>query len=1506
MSMAPPAARRKSDAAAERRRQLEEWKKKKEAQRKRQSIGGRTSLGGGAASSRPSISGVSDYSRRGSSGTVGSVAQGTPTSRLHAAREGVQQWDKDRRVGAKLAVNDAAARRKKSISPPTATAARPPNPSSSSGKKKKTLGVVTRGTPSPPVAIRAAKENTPPSQGKALVPSPEAVSAFVASLRSVDVSNHHSPSLNNVVRSGAGPGLKMAATSWMNAPQYSSPPVMSTPRSGVSRAKTVAAARASLHRSASGGTQPVRQQQSREKQQTQTGPSPRSVALAEKNEAERREKLLAAQMATMNEERTQMQSNLALLGVKMGDLETEAETRRTELEREKAIAAAAHAALESARLEKLAAVEEKEFTIEAQAGMLQQLSAELERAEKCREDAERAKSSKDDKLARTQLELEKCAKELAQKQHQIHHMQSGGDIMGRDSLGSSVGRVSLGGGRRSSVYGGGQDVMEDLRQAESVARQSQERLIELVAAKQAAERDASDARAAAAKWESEVTARRGEVEMMQEELEACLEVERTERRKAEELYEMAKEEKAGLERIVSTRAEEISTLEERLVEATAAADEIRAGIEERDQLLRDGDAMLEQKEAELDQAAEYALSLQNNLDELRAEQERMRAEKDAGSPPRPSEEENARNKEALILHLKSENEAQVKAAEREIETLKFQLEERDVAVSDAEGKLAAREAECAKLQSEVFAKSNALSPLKQRADAAQNVLNAMEKELDSRDAQLRTVTDQLMAAMSAEKRQTRAVARLEMSLAEREETVRNMNEQLREVSTKAGMASAVKKERDQYHQMFENAENARRTLEQSLASNRDENVHRLHLAQQERAAALSRAEALQATVSSKEAQAQSLVEKASAAERAAEFERTKLAGLAAAADEAVENANAQVIETRAELEGQMLQMRTELGHQVEEAEARVGEVQSAAEARVAFVESQLKASLEEVARLTGELESARRSQVSSDVDRQLRLRLEGEVHVAKTNVASANVRVEEARAALKAAEDRSLELEQRLVDAERQLRVERRDKEERLEVAAKLQAEREDAAAHATRELEGRLHAAESAAEAGAAEVDRLNAAVVSLRSEVTDAGGLSAEAAAKIAHLEDELAAADTLITTAKAEAADYKSKADDTEKESLFFLGEMQVAVADAEKKIVALHKTVASRDLKLSQLTAEVKALKEVLRDREEKLGNVDARTAAMKKAHHEELESMKGEGDGHSIMLEMETNQLRENLEDKRSKIKRLQEDLGVASDKNKTLLDQCERARAAQSIAEETAADALKVRDEFAAAMKSQHETNSRANAAADEAYKLHVEELEDELKYERTRAAALAREAWKRGMRPDDLSGDAATALEDLVGEEMSAASPQTRIQWMTESATKIDFAKFKSSVEKIAAGKRGPGLAAAGTPVGAERPMLLSQLVSSVKKAAPIPATVTPTAQPRFLAMANKENGSVNGFTPSPAAARLKRSKNGNENDAENVVAALGKMEMTVGDDRRITRGLSRREALTEMRNGN
>ena len=358
MSMAPPAARRKSDAAAERRRQLEEWKKKKEAQRKRQSTGGRSSLGG-AASSRPSVSGVSDVSnaRRISSG---SVAQGTPTSRSHAAREGVQQWDKDRRASAKLAVNDAAARRKKSVSPANTATTRAP--SSSSSKKK-----AARGTPSPPVAVRAsAKENTPP-EGKALVPSPEAVSAFVASLRSVDVSCHHSPSIKHPRSGTKAPA--MAATSWMNATRHSSPPGMSTPRSGVSRVSS---------------RPPIALPEEKDAKED-PGPSPRSVAVAEeKARADAKRSELETQMRRLEAEKEAMRSNLALLGVKMGDLEASATRQREDLERERAAASEAAAALEAAWLEKIAAVEEKEFTIEAQAGMLQQLSSELERAEKCR------------------------------------------------------------------------------------------------------------------------------------------------------------------------------------------------------------------------------------------------------------------------------------------------------------------------------------------------------------------------------------------------------------------------------------------------------------------------------------------------------------------------------------------------------------------------------------------------------------------------------------------------------------------------------------------------------------------------------------------------------------------------------------------------------------------------------------------------------------------------------------------------------------------------------------------------------------------------------------------------------------------------------------------------------------------------------------------------------------------------------------------------------------------
>ena len=113
-----------------------------------------------------------------------------------------------------------------------------------------------------------------------------------------------------------------------------------------------------------------------------------------KSRAESRAKELEDKLRRLEVERAALQSDVAVLGVQMGALEAAGDEQRKELRREKAAAAEASAALEDAKREKAAAVEEREFTIEAQAGMLQQLSSELERAERCREEAERSKVSR--------------------------------------------------------------------------------------------------------------------------------------------------------------------------------------------------------------------------------------------------------------------------------------------------------------------------------------------------------------------------------------------------------------------------------------------------------------------------------------------------------------------------------------------------------------------------------------------------------------------------------------------------------------------------------------------------------------------------------------------------------------------------------------------------------------------------------------------------------------------------------------------------------------------------------------------------------------------------------------------------------------------------------------------------------------------------------------------------------------------------------------------------------
>ena len=148
------------------------------------------------------------------------------------------------------------------------------------------------------------------------------------------------------------------------------------------------------------------------------------------------------------------------------------------------------------------------------------------------------------------------------------------------------------------------------------------------------------------------------------------------------------------------------------------------------------------------------------------------------------------------------------------------------------------------------------------------------------------------------------------------------------------------------------------------------------------------------------------------------------------------------------------------------------------------------------------------------------------------------------------------------------------------------------------------------------------------------------------------------------------------------MFFLGEMQTAVAEAEKKIIALHRTVASRDVKLAAADAEVRALKNAVRAHEAKLADGEklyrARLAAALEErgakHAEELESARGEVEGNAVMLEMENEQLLKNLDEKRVKIRALQAEHARATEKMRRLRDEAETAKAAEAEAERRRAE----------------------------------------------------------------------------------------------------------------------------------------------------------------------------------------------------------------------------------------
>ena len=1496
------------DAAQERRRQLEEWKARRASQG-----AGRTSLGGSARQPFDS--------RRGSLSSVASARNSTATpktgttSRLRRSFAGatpasVEQSTSGRKsssVRAPLAPENGSIRRKSAAVGLRGSASKSIEKPKSSGKK----ATVTRATPSPPevgsrdiahqhdIYPTTHAKKSPPSAGATkLVPSPDAVSAFMASLRG-GAGAHHSPGV---------------ARSRPISVSHESPPEVTTPKSGVShhRPNTAALAAYALSRSGlisrasdspPGPMQTLHESGGKAAALEAARAAREAHAAAAAKAAELQAKLQAAES-----EKHRLQSDVASLGAQMGSLQATSEAQRLEAERARAEAADAARALQAAKAAEAAAVEEREFTIEAQAGMLQQMSGELERAEKSRDEAERSKAAREEKVLKLQAEFDRTAAELAQKNHQMHQMQldagGGFDAARRESLGGGIGRYSLGdSGRRASVSSAGRPSMshadaEELRAAESVARQSQERLLELVAARQAAERDAADARAAAKQWETEVGQRRADIEIMQEELEGCLEEERAERRKAEEEYAKAREKSENLERVVERRAEEMYALEEKLAAATAATEQMKASCEERDALLRDGAAVLEQKEAELDDAAEYALQLQQQLQAARAEREEARAN---GTPRKNVARMEA--KEAEIREIKVEHESAMANASRDVETLKRQLMERDASLAEASRELQAREGERSRLESEVAASGAALSPVRGQLESTRATLATMRSELDLRDAQLATISSQLRQAMSAEKKQTERMRRLEMSLTEREEMVRNMDAQLKAAEETAKSAATAVAERDQFSSLLTQSEATMRDLEARLAAGEEANHGELRAAQQAEAAARARAEALAAEVAKEETRTARLVEQLAAAEDAAEMERERRAHVEAEVEEAAAQAEAAKMERVAELEGAMLQIQTEADQRVEEAESRVASDE--AERRLADAEAALAAAQEELESHKLELAAAHETLALTDSDRRRRKSLEAHQLDARRAVAEAENRASEARLAFAEAESRCAELETQVVKLAADLESERKHTKLSMETAAKLHLQKEDAANALRAALDAKLAAASAAA--SRREAERLAGELEELKGDANLQAQRNEGYDEELVRMEEELAEADEKVAAALAEADDAKEKADEVEKESLNFLGEMSAAIADAEKKIAALHKTVASRDMKLSQVTGEVKALKNALREREDKVASLekdqkdayDAKLALVRKTHAQELASAKGEVEGQNVMLEMENQQLVASLEEKRAKIKSLQAELSRAVAKSKQIKDQSEMAKAAKAVAEEGRAEAE----------KALRRGTGGEPSAADARLEARIAGLEIELADTKASAAALGHAMWEHGMRPKDLDADAAAALEAFAGPVAVAhaaamGTPKSKILEMTEAAGKISFSKIRAGVERRKAEikrRSSLGLDNASTELASLRATIATMMEGSAKKHPAAGSDETP--QLRLTTSRHSLSRMTFGESPSPAPPRRASAAPPPSipKDAENAPpkeAAVSKNRDSIGSATSIGSKGSRRES--------
>ena len=513
------------------------------------------------------------------------------------------------------------------------------------------------------------------------------------------------------------------------------------------------------------------------------------VAHSGKSQAEERANALSERLQKLDSERSTLESNMAAVRAQAQALLKAKEEHSRALRKEKRAAEAAVKALEQVKEEAANAVQEREFTIEAQAEMLKQLDDELDRAERSREEAELNVATKDKRLAQLEAQLKSAKRDL--------------EVASRN-------RSS-----KSDTDGNG-------------VRASHEKLLSLAAARQEAEAEAARARQEARSLTREVEERRQELETVQCELEKCLEEERSERRRAEEAYNEMEDERNMLQTLVEKRTLEKIELEERLDIVTAEADQLRAEMIERDEMLREGSQLVEAKEAELDSAVTYVLQLQEQLDELQATG--MQSSEVA----------------AQIAELKNHQKALQTEKDKIVADMHSELTERDALLAESKKSLEAKEAELSALRDEYGKKTTELGPLESELGSLQAKLSEFKSQLDEKEAQLEANDKRVKQLMSAEKRQNANVRRLEYGLAERDEKLRNFNEEINNLKLES-----EQKEEDISHRLATlekregELEELKRTTESRLEELRVQNAAELTRLRNEVTCAESRASELE-------------------------------------------------------------------------------------------------------------------------------------------------------------------------------------------------------------------------------------------------------------------------------------------------------------------------------------------------------------------------------------------------------------------------------------------------------------------------------------------------------------------------------------------------------------------------------------------------------------------------------------------------------------------------------------